>query len=60
VVVLGHPRYYPRFGFQPAAGFGLRCKYGVEPGAFQALELRPGVLTGLSGLVLYQPEFDEF
>src|SRR5262249_2325845 len=31
VVVLGHPGYYPRFGFQPAAGFGLRCKYGVEP-----------------------------
>jgi putative acetyltransferase len=26
VVVLGHPDYYPKFGFLPAARFGLTCE----------------------------------
>ncbi len=27
VVVLGHPDYYPRFGFSPASRFGISCEY---------------------------------
>jgi putative acetyltransferase len=40
-VVLGRPAYYARFGFVPAARFGLTDDYGGGD-AFQALELRPG------------------
>ena len=29
VVVLGHPDYYPRFGFRPASQFGIGCEYDV-------------------------------
>ena len=40
VVVLGHPRYYPRFGFSPASGFGIKCKYIVSDEVFKATSSR--------------------
>ncbi|MHB8529459.1 MAG: GNAT family N-acetyltransferase [Caulobacteraceae bacterium] len=43
VVVLGHPAYYPRFGFSPAAAAKLASPYADRP-AFMALELREGAL----------------
>jgi putative acetyltransferase len=57
VVVLGHPEYYPRFGFRPASSFGLRSEYDVPDEAFMARELVPGALDGASGLVRYHPTF---
>jgi len=60
VVVLGHPRYYPRFGFVPASRFGLRCEYDSPDEAFMALELVPGALAGASALVRYRPELSGF
>ncbi len=57
VVVLGHSKFYPRFGFFPASRFGLRCEYKVPDEAFMAIELREGSLAGREGLVRYQPEF---
>ncbi|MGA2489963.1 MAG: N-acetyltransferase, partial [Anaerolineales bacterium] len=58
IVLLGDPHYYSRFGFRPASGFGLSSDYG-DGDEFQVLELRPGVLAGLSGRVKYIPEFKE-
>jgi putative acetyltransferase len=57
VVVLGHARYYPRFGFSPASAFGLRCEYDVPDEAFMALELQAGRLTGKSGTIRYHAAF---
>ncbi|WP_272427339.1 GNAT family N-acetyltransferase [Polyangium jinanense] len=57
VVVLGHPAYYPRFGFEPAARFGLRWEVPGHDEAFMALELRPGCLGTRPGVVRYRPEF---
>ena len=59
MVVLGHPDYYPRFGFVPASTYGIKCKYDVPNEVFMVLELRPGALSGRSGVVKYQPEFNE-
>lgn len=59
VVVLGHPQYYPRFGFVPAQQFGLRCEYDVPPEVFMALELPGRSLDGVSGLVRYHPTFSQ-
>lgn len=56
-VVLGHPKFYPRFGFSPAASFGIASEYDVPEEAFMALELRPGALRGASGKVQYHPAF---
>jgi putative acetyltransferase len=57
VVVLGHPTYYPRFGFVPASRFGLRYEQPVPDGAFMAQPLSPGALDGASGVVRYLPAF---
>jgi putative acetyltransferase len=59
VVVLGHPDYYPRFGFRPTAEFGIRCEWDVPPEAFMVMELCEGALAGHKGVVKYRPEFDE-
>ncbi len=59
IVVLGHPEYYPRFGFAPAARLGLRCKWPVPDEAFMALELAPGAAARRGGgLVRYDRAFD--
>ena len=60
VVVLGHPSYYPRFGFTPAADFGLQSEYDdAPPEAFMALELQPGALDDAVGTVAYHPAFGD-
>lgn len=56
VVVLGHPWFYPHFGFVPASRFGVRSEYGVPDDVFMALELLPGSLTG-GGLLRYHEAF---
>ena len=56
-VVLGHPAYYPRFGFRPASAFGLACAYDVPDEAFMALELVEGALADAGGVARYHPAF---
>jgi len=56
-VLLGHPSYYPRFGFLPAHRFGLRCEFPSPPDAFMAIELVPGGLEGEPAMVHYHPAF---
>jgi len=53
VVVLGHPPYYPRFGFLPASRFGLSYPAPVPDPVFMAIELVPGALAGSGGVVRY-------
>ena len=55
--VLGHPDYYPRFGFVSAKQRGMDCEYEVPDEAWMVLELREGALAGKSGTVRFQPEF---
>jgi putative acetyltransferase len=59
VVVLGHPDYYPKFGFVPAHTFGLTCEFPSPPEAFMAIELEAAALSGAGGLVRYLPQFAE-
>jgi len=59
VIVLGHPEYYPRFGFVSGSIYGIKSEYDVPDEAFMVLELRPGALKGRSGIVKYQPEFND-
>jgi len=56
-VVLGHPDYYPRFGFVVSTCFGVRYP-DVPEEAFMAAELVPGGLEAASGMVRYHPAFD--
>jgi len=59
VVVLGHPEYYPRFGFAPASRFGLGCTFEVPDPVFMALPLEPGSLNGVQGTIRYAAAFDD-
>lgn len=57
VVVLGHPGFYPRFGFIPASRKNLGCEYDVPDEAFMVFELESGALEDCSGTVKYRSEF---
>ena len=57
VFVLGHPDYYPRFGFAPARPRGIDCEFEAPEEAWMVLELQDGALAGRRGKVRFQPEF---
>ena len=57
VVVVGHPNYYPRFGFRPGMTLGLQSEYDVPDDVFMAIELVAGYLDAASGLVRFHPAF---
>lgn len=57
VVVLGHPEYYPRFGFRPARPYGIETPYDAPDEAWMALPL-PAYDDRVRGTVLYPPAWD--
>jgi len=59
VVVLGHPDYYPRFGFALCKPRGIGCEFEAPDEAWMVLELREGALAGRDGTVKFQPEFHD-
>jgi putative acetyltransferase len=58
VIVLGHPDYYPRFGFERASQYGVRFEFEAPDEACMILALQPGALDGVSGVAKYQPEWN--
>lgn len=58
IFVLGHPNFYPRFGFSPASQFGIDSPFPVPDEVFMALELKKGSLSGLQGKIEYPPAFN--
>jgi predicted N-acetyltransferase YhbS len=52
VVVLGHPRFYPRFGFVQARPLGIETPYDVPDEAWMALPL-PACEPRMRGTVRY-------
>jgi len=60
VIVLGHPEYYPRFGFERASKYGLLSQWeGVPDEAFMVIVMDQTALEGVSGVAKYRAEFDE-
>jgi len=57
VVVVGHPEYYPRFGFEPASRYGIRCEWDVPDDVFMMLIMDQSRMAGVSGLAEYRREF---
>ncbi len=59
VIVLGHPEYYPRFGFVRASAYGIVSQYDNVPDeAFMILVMDDIALEGVSGVGKYRSEFD--
>lgn len=60
VVVVGHPEYYPRFGFEPASAHALVSQWdGMPDAAFMVLILDDHAMAGVRGVARYRGEFDE-
>lgn len=60
IIVLGHPKYYPRFGFELASMYGITCQWdGVPDEAFMMIVLDEVAMEGVAGIVRYRDEFDE-
>lgn len=60
VVVVGHPEYYPRFGFEPASKYGLVSQWeNIPAAAFMIVVLDVPAMAGTSGLAKYRDEFNE-
>ena len=60
VIVLGHPEYYPRFGFEVASRYRLRCQWeGVPDEAFMVAVLDDDALPKAGGVARYRGEFDD-
>ena len=59
LIMLGHEKYYPRFGFQRASKYGLKSQWeGIPDEAFMVMILNDSVMKGVSGIVRYRDEFD--
>ena len=59
VFVVGHPTFYPRFGFKPASSVGFVCEFEVPDEAFMVTELVPGILDTEPATVRFHAAFKE-
>jgi putative acetyltransferase len=60
IIVLGHPEYYPRFGFERASLYGIKSQWqGVPDHAFMILWLDKTMMDHASGVARYRDEFNE-
>jgi putative acetyltransferase len=57
IIVLGHPEYYTRFGFEPASSHGIRSEWQVPDEAFMVLILNKRTMKGVSGMARYREEW---
>lgn len=59
VILLGHEKYYPKFGYRPTAEFGITLPFDVPKENCMAIELQPGALKNIQGEVVYPKVFFE-
>jgi len=59
VIVLGHEKYYPRFGFEKASSWNIKCPFDVPDEAFMGIELTKEAFKDKAGTVKYPDEFME-
>jgi putative acetyltransferase len=58
VVVVGHPAYYPKFGFERASKYGIHCEYAEVPDeASMIVVYDEERIKGINGVAKERPEF---
>ena len=57
IIVVGHPEFYPRFGFKPARTRGITCEWNLPAEVFMVMVLDEGEMQGVSGVAKYRSEF---
>jgi predicted N-acetyltransferase YhbS len=58
VIVVGHPEYYPRFGFRKASKYGISAPFDVPVNVVFAVELEEDALKNCRGTIDYPKEYD--
>lgn len=59
IVLLGHEKYYPRFGYEQADKYGIELPFDVPKENCMVIELTKKGLDGVVGVVEYPKEFNE-
>ena len=59
VILLGHKKYYPKFGYKQVDQFGIKLPFEVPKENCMAIELIENGLKNVSGTVEYPKEFSE-
>jgi predicted N-acetyltransferase YhbS len=59
IIVVGHKDYYPKFGFQKASKWDIKCPFEVPDEAFMGIELTEKALENKAGVVQFPEEFLE-
>lgn len=60
VILVGHPDFYPRFGFIPARPKGFTCGgFEVPDNVWMVIELNKDSLKGRTGTIFFRSEFKE-
>lgn len=59
IVLLGHEKYYPRFGYEQADKYEIELPFEVPKANCMVIELVENGLKGVNGMVEYPKEFNE-
>ena len=59
IIVIGHPEYYTRLGFEQAGQFGISSEWDVPDEAFMILRLDRRTMNGITGVARYRKEWAE-
>ena len=59
IVLLGHEKYYPKFGYEQADKYGIKLPFEVPKENCMVIELTENGLNGVSGTVEYPKEFND-
>ena len=57
IFVLGHPSYYPKFGFKPTHSYQIKCEYDVPTDVFMVLDISNKLVKLENQTVYYAEEF---
>ncbi|ADZ09641.1 GCN5-related N-acetyltransferase [Methanobacterium lacus] len=60
IILVGHPGYYPRFGFISAEQNRIEHPFEVPEDVFMVYELVPDTLSRVNGVLKYSKPFEEF
>lgn len=60
IIVLGHEDYYPKFGFEVASKYNIKCQWdGVPNEAFMIMILDKEKMSNVHGVAKYRDEWNE-
>lgn len=60
IIVLGHEDYYPKFGFEIASKYNVKCQWdGVPDEAFMIMLIDKGIMSKIQGVAKYRDEWGE-